>query len=109
MCERESESRVCSCFALLLQSVCAFKSMSVLCACQRIYLMSAIRHVCLFSICYLCVCMCFPVSLSGKYFSVGKRRCTPSPFKYTFRFNNIITHVQDKSDSLPFNPHLSGS
>lgn len=75
--------RVCACKCVLSSvfmhfwcSLCVFvcSYMSVLNACQGIYLVSAFRHVCLFSFSHLCVCMCvymcFPISWSGKYFLI---------------------------------------
>lgn len=72
--------------------------MSVLNACQGIYLVSAFGHVCLFSFSDLWVC--FAVSLSGKYFLIPlwekKRSVLHPPFKYMdffFFLNNMNTRL----------------
>lgn len=64
--------------AFLVQSVCVFvcSYMSVLNACQGIYLVSAFRHVCLFSFSHVCLYV-FPNFLEWQIFpysSVGGKK-----------------------------------
>lgn len=87
MCLRE-------CFLCVF--VCSY--MSVLNACQGIYLVSAVRHVCLFSCSNLRVCAFFADSVSGKYFPiplcVGKKLGVRSRLQSNTQhiLNNLNTH-----------------